>query len=209
MSIELTLAHRRFWWQIDDEDTQPGQRHVSADITPLDPCPDELRHVADIELAVAGLGQEPNLLDAVVLGEWALEFLTETVVDPGAGELHQALEAEIAPGPPRMVVLRHVALTPLWRGHGLGAALIGSALRMLALEARLAVCRVSPLEFVQCHDDPQLRELAAARVGGMLEGIGFRRWRDLHVIGLRDPALLEARMKVLDLWWPSGGKPHL
>ncbi|NKQ57441.1 hypothetical protein HFP15_31710 [Amycolatopsis sp. K13G38] len=209
MSIELTLSHRRFWWQIDEEDANPESWHVSADITPLDPCQDELRHVADIELAIADLGGERNLLDSVTLGEWALEFIAETVIDPRQGKLHPALDAELDPGPPRMVVLRHVALTPLWRGHGLGAALIASALRILAPDARLAVCRISPLDFAQCHDDRLARELAASRVGGMLERIGFRRWRDVHVIGLRDPALLETRMKVLDLWWPSGGKAGL
>ncbi|NKQ55033.1 hypothetical protein HFP15_19305 [Amycolatopsis sp. K13G38] len=202
LSIELTLSHRRFWWQIDDEDEQPEQWHASADITLLDPCPDEFRHVGDVSLVIADLTKERNLLDSVVLGEWALEFIAETVIDPDKGRLHPELDATLSPGPPRMLILRRVELAEPWRGHGLGTALIASSLRILTPDARIGACRVSPLDF-RCSGDRVSAELASVRAGSMLERVGFRRWNGVHIVDLRNPALLDARMEILDQWWPE------
>ncbi|MEV5302938.1 hypothetical protein [Amycolatopsis methanolica] len=200
----LKLNHERFWWQIDDEDEQPEQWDVSADVTDLDVCPRDLRHVGDIALVIADLTRERNLLDSIVLGEWALEFIAETVIDPDQGRLHPELDAMIDDGPPRMVILRSVGVEPAWRGHGLGAALAAGALRILTPNARLAACRVSPLDFLKANDgNREAAELASLRTGAMLESIGFRRWRGVHVVDLKDPALVDARMDVLDQWWPE------
>ncbi|WP_027932225.1 GNAT family N-acetyltransferase [Amycolatopsis thermoflava] len=203
LSIELTLTHRRFWWQIDDEDEQPEQWDVSADISELDICPHGFEHVGDIKLAIADLTSERNLLDSVVLGEWALEFIAETVIDPDQGKLHPELDGMINDGPPRMVIVRSIDVEPAWRGHGLGAALTASALRILAPNARLAACRVSPLDFLKANgNDRAAAELTSLRAGAMLERIGFHRWRGVHVVDLKDPALVDARMDLLDQWWP-------
>ncbi|GHE98617.1 hypothetical protein GCM10017786_34420 [Amycolatopsis deserti] len=203
LSIELELTHRRFWWQIDDEDEQPEQWDASADVSELDVCPAGLRHVGDIALVIADLTKERNLLDSVVLGEWALEFIAETVIDPDQGKLHPELDARISQGPPRMVILRRIELTEPWRGHGLGAALIASALRILAPNARLAACRVSPLDFSVPGADRITAELSSLRAGAMLESIGFERWRGVHLVDLRNPTLVDARMELLDQWWPG------
>lgn len=205
LSIELTLSHRRLWWRIDDEDEQPEQWHASADVSPPTPCPEELRHVGDISLAIADLTRERNLLDSVVLGEWAIEFIAETVIEPAHGKLHPELDRELSAGPPRMVIVRRVELTEAWRGHGLGSALIAGTLRILAPNARLAACRVSPLDF-PCADDRVSAELASIRGGAMLEHIGFRRWNGVHIVDLRDPALVDARMAVLGEWWPRSDR---
>jgi GNAT superfamily N-acetyltransferase len=202
LSIELTLSHRRFWWRIDDEDEQPERWNASADVPLQDPCPEQARHVGDVSLVIADLAKERNLLDFGALGEWALEFIAETVIDPAEGTLHPELDADLTPGPPRMIILRRIELTEPWRGHGLGAALIASALRILAPDARLGACRVSPLDF-PCPGDRMAAELASVRAGGMLENIGFRRWRGVHVVDLREAALLDARMDLLARWWPS------
>lgn len=201
LSIELTLSHRRLWWRIDDEDEQPEQWHASADVSPLTPCPAEARHVADISLVIADLARERNLLDSAVLGEWALEFIAETVLDPAHGNLHPELDQYLSAGPPRMVIVRRVEVAEAWRGHGLGAALTAGTLRILAPNARLGACRVSPLEF-PCADDRITAELASIRVGAMLENIGFRRWNGVHIVDLRDPALVDARMDTIGEWWP-------
>ena len=202
MSIELTLSHRRLFWHTDDGDDYPERWDASADVGEFDGCPEPDRHVGDIQLVIADLIAERNLLDAVSLGEWALEFLAETVLD-SSGRLHPELDAEISAGPARMVIIRRVVVAERWRGHGLASPLIAGALRILAPSARLAACRVSPVDFTRHYPDRVSAELASVRAGGLLERIGFRRWREAHVVDLQNPKLLDARMDLLQRWWPS------
>ncbi|TNC22233.1 hypothetical protein [Amycolatopsis alkalitolerans] len=201
LSIELTVSHRRLWWHVAEEDEQPELWDVSADIWRIGLCPDDERHVADINLAVADLSGEQNLMDSVGLGEWALEFIAETVIEPG-GRLHHDLERWITPGPPRLVVLRRITVSEPWRGHGLGGVLIASALRIMAPSGRLAACRVSPADFHCPGQDRMCAELASLRAGAMLERIGFRRWREVHIIDLRSPSLVDAGIDMMRQWWP-------
>lgn len=204
LSIRLSIKHERLWWHIDDEDHLPERWDVAADVWNLDVCPERFRHVADISLVIADLRRERNLLDSVALGEWALEFIAETVLDSTDGQLHPDLDAQISGGPARMVILRGVTLAPHWRGHGLAGPLVAGTLRTLAPTARLAACRVSPLDFRKCCPDRISAEFASVRMAGLLERIGFYPWRDVHVLDLRNPALLEARMDLLNHWWPTG-----
>lgn len=198
LSIALTIRHRRLWWQIDDEDHMPEPWDVSADVCELAACRDELRHVGDLSLVIADLRRERNLLDSADLGEWALEFIAETVIDPAAGLLHPELDAQLGPGPPRMVIIRRFELTEPWRGHCLAAVLLAGALRTLSPSARVGACRVSPLEFLCATGNNRIAaELASVRIGAMLERIGFRPWRGVHVVDLRDPVLLDARLAML------------
>lgn len=201
LSIELTVSHRRLWWHVAEEDEQPELWDVSADIWRMSRCSEAERHVADINLAIADLSGEQNLLDSVGLGEWALEFIAETVIEP-TGRLHHDLERRISPGPPRLVVLRRIVVAQAWRGHGLAPALIASALRILAPTARLAVCRVSPTDFHRPGQDRMAAEVATLRAGAMLEHIGFDRWREVHFIDLRSRALLDAGVDLMRQWWP-------
>lgn len=202
MSIELTIFHRRLWWQTNEEDHSPERWDVSADIWDLDLCEPELRHVADISLAVADLHRDRHFMDSLVLGEWALEFIAETVVDLADGKLHEELDAEISPGPPRMVIVRYFELAEAWRGHGLAGPLVAAALDSFSATARLAVARISPTEF-EC-EDRLTAELASVRTGGVLEEVGFRIWRGVHFVDLRDPALVDARLDSFERWLPRG-----
>ncbi|PWV74769.1 hypothetical protein SAMN05421630_10884 [Prauserella marina] len=204
LSIRLSIKHERLWWHIDDEDHLPEQWEVSADVWDLDLCPAPLRHVADISLVIADLQRDRNLLDSIALGEWALEFIAETVLESTDGNLHPELDEQISKGPPRMVILRDVTVATHWRGHGLAGPLVAGALRTLAPTARLAAARVSPVDFRGQSPDRISAELASVRMAGMLERIGFYPWREVHVLDLRNPALLEARMSLLNHWWPAG-----
>lgn len=201
LSITLTVRHQRLWWQIDD-DHMPEKWDVSADVWELGVCAEAFRHVADISLVIADLRRERNLLDTMDVGEWALEFIAETVIEPTQGLLHPELDAQLSGGPARMVILRDVYLTPPWRGHGLGGPLLAGALRALAPNARLAACRISPLDFARAAPDRVSAELASVRMAGMFERIGFRRWRDVHIVDLNDPLLLDARMGLFERWYP-------
>jgi GNAT superfamily N-acetyltransferase len=197
LSIELTLSHRRFWWQIDDEDEQPEQWTASADVCGQARCPTHLRHVGEISVAIAGLDTPRTILDAVVLGEWAEDFLAAAVSDPTRAGLGPELADKFCPGPPRVVILRRIGLAEPWRGHGLGAGLIASTLRILAPVARFAACQVTLGDVTPPGTEPVAAEFAAARLRAMLERIGFWRWRGVHLVDLHAAALYDARMPFL------------
>lgn len=206
LAIELSVHHRRLWWQTTDEDETPEKWDVSADIWRLGVCADEQRHVGKIDFAIADLTGEANLLDSIDLGEWAMEFIGETVLDE-TGRLVPELEQRITPGPPRLVVLRRVSLSESWRGHGLAGVLIAGALRVMKAQARLAACRISAADFLGHDgggDDARLMaELDAVRAGAILERIGFWRWRDVHLIDLRNTALIDAGIDIMRRYWPA------
>lgn len=198
MGIELRVTHQRQWWRTDDDDENPERWYISADIGGADGGRDPARHVGDIAVAMVDLQRDRNLFDSLSDDEWGLEFIAETVLDLAKGRLLPAAEEQVAAtadGPERMVILRHLHLAEPWRGQGLGGLLVAGALRTLARGARVAVCRVSPSDFA---GDRLGAELASARMGGMLERIGFRRWHDVHLVGLQDPALLDARMTLFE-----------
>lgn len=202
MSIELSLTHRMLWWQTVDEDDLPEHWHVSADVWTLDVCPPEHRHVGDFALAVADLNGDRNLLDSVDLGEWALEFIAETVIDLAEGTLVADLDEQISEGLPRMVILRRFELAAAWRGHGLAAPLVAAALGRFSTTARLAVCRLSPADFLGAANDRVSAELTCLRLGALLERIGFYLWRGVYVVDLRNPALTDASFESLERWGP-------
>jgi GNAT superfamily N-acetyltransferase len=202
LSIELTISNRSLWWHIADDDDQPERWDVSADVWALDNVPDHVRHVGDIELVVADLTGEQNLLDSIEMGQWALEFIAEIVIEP-SGRLHRELDQRISDGPPRMVVVRHVTVADGWRGHGLGPVLLAGALRRVSPTARLAACRVSPTDFQRAGEDRLQAEFQSVRAAAMLERIGFTRWREVHILDLRDPALIDAGIDVVQRWWPN------
>lgn len=198
LSISLTFSHQRLWWQVDDEDHIPESWHVSADVWEFAQCRPGSVHVADVSLVISDLRQETNLLDAVDVEDWALDFIAETVIDPKQGLLHPELDDRITDGPPRMIILRHLRLTEEWRGFGLGGVLIASVLRALEPGARLAVCRVSALDFAHESPDRISAELASVRIGQLLERLGFERWHDVHVVDLRHPALRRACFEAIE-----------
>lgn len=202
MSIELNVTHRMLWWQTLEEDDLPEHWHVSADVWKLDVCRAEHRHVGDFALVVADLNGDRNLLDSIELGEWALEFIAETVIDLAEGTLVPDLDDQISEGLPRMVILKRFELAESWRGHGLAAPLIAAALGRFATTARLAVCRLSPADFRATAADRVSAELACLRMGALLEGIGFYLWRGVYVVDLRDPALADASFDSLERWGP-------
>ncbi len=200
MSIELSVTHRMLWWRTVDEDDLPEHWHVSADVWNLDVCDREHRHVGDFSLAVADLNGERNLLDSIELGEWALEFIAETVIDLAEGTLVPELDEQISEGLPRMVILRRFELAESWRGHGMAGPLIAAALGRFSTTARLAVCRLSPADFLSSCTDRFAAELTCLRLGALLERIGFYLWRGVYVVDLRDPTLTDASFDPLERW---------
>lgn len=197
LSIRLRISREGLWWQIDGDPEQPERWTVTAT---AETAVHEARRVGDISLAIAALTADHDLFDAAVLGGWVPDFLADAVADPGHGTLLPELEERISPGPPHLVVLRRVTISEPWRGHGLGAALMAGALCVFARYARFAASHVSSAVFSAPGQDHLSAELASLRVGRMLESIGFRRWRDVHILDLRNPSLLDARSPLLDRW---------
>lgn len=208
LSIELTFQHRRLWWQVGDRDDRPEQWGVSADVNQLIPCGEVFRHVGDLSITIADVRRDRSSIDARDTGQWVSEFLAESVLDHEDGRLHPELEDRIGPGVPRMVILQKIAIAQSWRGHGLAEVLTAGALSALAHNSRLAACRISPGDFADTCPDPMAADLASVRMSGMLERLGFFRWRGVHVVDLNDPALLDACHRVIGRWWPDANDSH-
>lgn len=202
LSIELTLGHRRLWWHVEEQDEDPEPWDISADVWEPNPCPDGLRHVGDISVVITDVPRRRSLLDTVALGERIHDFLAEAVVGEHR-RLHPELDARLCPGPERFVIVRRVEIAEEWQGHGLAGSLLACTLRMLSKTARLAVAGPTKADFADEDLDEMSAEFAGARVTGLLERIGFWRWRGVHVVDLRSDRLLAARQDLLDLWWPD------
>ncbi|TDE13571.1 hypothetical protein [Jiangella asiatica] len=202
MSVELTVTHRMLWWQTVTDDDMPEHWRVSADVWDLDVCAEEHRHVADVQLAVADLNCDRNLLDSLEPGEWALEFIGETVVDLADGTLVPDLDERISDGPPRMVIVCSFELARPWRGHGLAGPLLASALERFSNNARLAVCRISPADLLSRNPDRMSAELTCLRLGTLLERIGFFYWNGVYVVDLKNQDLIDASLGPLERWGP-------
>src|SRR3981081_4362612 len=91
-AISLTFAPEGYWWQTDERDHRAQRWAISADVRHPADCPDEIRHVGRVELAVAELTEEPPLLDVIDTGKWALDFLDQTVIDRTTGTFVTDLE---------------------------------------------------------------------------------------------------------------------
>ncbi|WP_116950168.1 hypothetical protein [Jiangella endophytica] len=207
MSVELTVSHRRAWWQVDDE-RQPEPWEITADVSALDLCAPDARHVAELSVTIADLRRGRVALDAVVLGEWAPGFLAAASGDVGA--LGPDLEDWVSDGPPRVVVVRRYELMPEWRGHGLGPVLLAGALATFQPVARLAAFRVAtPRPAISGPPSvtglgraarERVAERLHARRTAVLERLGFRPWDGVHVADLRAAELADARRGAVDPW---------
>ncbi|WP_129670111.1 hypothetical protein [Phytoactinopolyspora endophytica] len=206
LAIELTLANRELWWQTKDTEDRPEYWKVSADVWDLEVCPDEHRHVGDLWLAVAELNPDRCFLDMIEPEQWVLELIAETVLDLASGTLVSELDDQISDGVPRMVILSRFQLDEVWRGFGLAGPLIASTLERFSNTARLGVCHVSPAYFMQECPDRISAELTCVRLGELLGRVGFHLWKDVHVVDLRDRALIDAGLEPLQRWGPCGGQ---
>lgn len=204
LSIELTVARRGLRWAVG-EDASPERWQVSADVSELAPCPEVLRHVGDLSVAIAGVRRDELSRGT---GEPAVDHALEAVADCDGECLHPELEIQIGPGVPRVVILRKVSLARQWRRQGLAEVLIAGTLNALVRQARLAVCRISPADLAGVCPDPVAAELASVRLAGMLERLGFFRWRDLHVVDMKEPALAETRRRFIERWRPYVDDAH-
>jgi len=191
-AIALTTTNRVLWWQVGDADERPERWTVHIDVTDngATRCSDEVHRVGVIELAVAELAADPQLLHPAAAGSWAPGFLAEALTQPGSGVLVDELDRLLAPGPARVVLLRSVFLHEAWRGCGLAPALLSAALRRFSAMARLAACRVDPTDVAELAPGLTRAEAEeiAQRAGWLLERSGFVPWNGVHLVGLHDPA---------------------
>lgn len=204
LAIELCVRRSQPWWEPDGRDGV--QRwHVAADVNRLIPCGEVFRHVADLDLDVVDL-RHPAARDDLRLR--ARRCADECVADYQTGRLHPDLEERIAPGVPRAVMVQSIVVTEPWRGQRLGELLLASTLRLWAQWARLALCRALPDDVVGECPEPVAAELAAMRMAGLLERLGFFLWRDIYVADPASPVLRAVCESVIQMWWPDRGDSH-
>lgn len=203
LAIELSIRHRRQWWEPEDGD-RVQRWQISADVTQLIPCGEVFRHVADVAVDVIDL-RHPAASGG---HDWATGFAAGCVADRQAGRLLPDLEERISPGAPQAVVLRSIFVAEPWRGRRLAELLLASVLRFWTRSARLALCRVVPEDFADQCPDPLAAEFAAMRVAALIERLGFFPWNGVYVGDLASPALRAARDSVIQQWWPDEGDSH-
>lgn len=186
--IELTTTNRAYWWERGEAAPRPEPWTVHAAVTDTDDCPDDVRHVGMIEVAVAELTDGGPPLNAASTERWVWQsLLAHAVADPGSGTLVPELERVMAPGPSRVVIVRRAYLNDVWRACGLVAPLLSAALHRVAPMARLAVCRVLPVDMARVIPGLTRAETAAAarHVSRLLAGAGFFPWHDLYLLDLQ------------------------
>lgn len=207
LAIELTARHRRPWWHVEDRYNSLQRWQISADVGQLVPCGEVFRHVADLAIDLIDLRAERSAVPDHG-GCWVERFVAESVFDQRSGHLHPELEERAGDGLASVVLLRSIRVAECWRGRGLAEVLIAAALRTWAHSARLGVCRVSVDDFAELRADPVAADLAVARVTDLLERLGFSRWREVHVVDLKHPALVHARFAAAGRWWPDPDDSH-
>jgi hypothetical protein len=114
-SLGFEMNH---WWR------------VSASVSRLGACADDARDIGHVHVAIADLRGERGELELPTL-DWGVNFLEGAVADIATGRLMPELEDLIAPGPPTAMVVRSVALQPVWRNSDVGVPLLLKALEML------------------------------------------------------------------------------
>ncbi|SEE49086.1 hypothetical protein SAMN04488561_1493 [Jiangella alba] len=125
--------------------------------------------------------------------------MLQTAFEPRTGKLHPAVDQLISsPNIARtsaVLAITDWELAPPWRGLGLAGLLMSATVERFRSQARLAACRISPVQFDTSSTDEA--QAAATRVGAILERYGWQRWRGLHVIDTQADALVDATLDVL------------
>ncbi|MTD57157.1 hypothetical protein [Amycolatopsis pithecellobii] len=185
----IDLARRSYprpWWRLDASDEALESWQVTASVRESIPCPTP--HVADVLLDLATLAPEDGLADLGIGNDLTVEYIVETLFT-STGALRFEVDTTMPDGPARMVVLRRIEVEPAWRGHGLGVGLLAASLAMMGPFARFAVCRLSPVDWIELVPDRVSAELACVRAVSLIEKVGFRPWRGMHLVNLHDADL--------------------
>jgi hypothetical protein len=185
LNVALTVSQSGPAWGV------PRLRrwHATADVE--GDCDERVRHVGHITAWMAW--PDPVRLDPLPA---RLEFVLQTTFEPTTGRLHPDLDRMVSPAfdTAAVLIITEWELAAPWRGMGLGGVLLSAAVERFRSQVRLAVGRVSPDRFAGGRAEA---ELAAARVGAVLERYGWQRWRGLHVIDTRSDDLVDATLDVL------------
>lgn len=137
----------------------------------------QTHQIGEVSVAVFNLAQQVDWFDAGdARGDDLFHTCTELVFDPGSGELNSVIADRLAEYPDQLILFDHMTIGEVYRGRGLGAAVVTAVLRHLAGHSAL----------VAAYPRPDGRQNAAAedhaaaltKIEKMWAGIGFAPYKN-------------------------------
>ncbi|MFH9400786.1 hypothetical protein ACH4JS_13585 [Streptomyces sp. NPDC017638] len=184
-AIKLTYTQEECWF--DSVEDEPIIWHVSADL--FDHERDEtVEHIGDFEFFRADPYETRDMFGVLDGHDGDVGLIAETIIDVTTGQFHNDLDDFTEPIYPAMLILNSAKLVEKWRGFGVGAALVGRAIKRLSPGCRGAACYPAPLE-----GRKEDRETAVAALQRTWQQLGFEHYRDdVFVLNLGTVTLDEA-----------------
>jgi hypothetical protein len=154
--------------------------HIRADVHYSDvrlADEDSAGHVGDIQIATVTPNADGDPL-AGLDTTTNLDRIRQVLFDPATGRLTRAITDHIGRrrSRRRVLILHHACLSPQWRGFGLGTLLIGTAIKTVSADCRVAACYPAPATDQNPRHssyDPVDVQIAYATLGEVFEQLGF------------------------------------
>lgn len=186
--IRLAYTFQTAWDATPSEG--PAFWHVSADIHDLD-TETVTEHIGSFVFYRIEPVETQDLFGVMDGWDADLGHIAEMVIDPGTGEIDDALRDHMAGFESDLLVLCSAELEESWRGFGLGVVLASQAIKQLG-HGCLAVVLQPASVLPETEQDEEARERAVEKISKAWGKIGFERFGDeLMVLDLATTALSE------------------
>jgi hypothetical protein len=163
-------ARRRCRQQRPDAHSKRRSTHRLADENPAG-------HVGDIQIITVDPNADHDPLAGLDTTSANLDRICQVLLAPATGRLSRAITDHIGRrrSRRRVLILHHACLSPQWRGFGLGTLLIGTAIKTVSADCRVAACSAPATDQNPRHSsyDPVDVQIAYATLGEVFEQLGF------------------------------------
>jgi GNAT superfamily N-acetyltransferase len=178
-AVDLTVRHRRAWSAEPSE--EPERWEVSADAYDSEGGR-VVSHVGDFRFIVLDLYETEDAYRLLSDEGGRASKIAKVIFDCGSGQLIDDLEESIEPMGDRLLIVDEVRLEPEWRGFGIGALLVASAINTLSGGVRAVACYPEPADFPGSGAGDGGRSArskqAVPALDKVCERIGFEHFRD-------------------------------
>jgi hypothetical protein len=155
--------------------------HIRADVRYGAMCladEDPAGHVGDIQIVTVAPNADNGPLAGLETTSANQDRICQVLFDSATGRLSRIITDHIGRrrSRRRILILHDARLTPQWRGFGLGTLLIGTAIKTVSADCRVAACYPSPAADQDTRHssyDPVDVQIAYATLGEVFEQLGF------------------------------------